>query len=115
MKAYYVPFYPAERIDYLVLLSLYDIAEFNGTTRVFDTIHYQSVKSLAELLCVSEYAVNTLLSGGKYSKYLSADKANKVITLHNCFSRNTKPCVPFVVLTDADVRLMRKQQDNLFC
>lgn len=57
MRSYYVPFYPAEKIDYITLFAFYDIADFNTDTAVYDTINYQSVKALSAMLNLSVYAV----------------------------------------------------------
>ena len=40
MKVYYLPFFVPSDVDYITLLSFYEIAKFNENNRVYDTIDY---------------------------------------------------------------------------
>lgn len=111
MNNYYLPFYPLESINYKVLLSLYDLAEYNTEKGVYDTIQYTSVKSLSQQINASQYVVQQILNSGKYDKFLTVDKAEKQIVLRNYF-KGTKE--PFVVLNSKEVLLIRTIDDNLF-
>jgi hypothetical protein len=115
LKNYYVRFDPKAKIDYLVLFSLYDIAEYNPKTKVFDTIHYSSVAQLAEKTGLSNYAITKMMKDKTYSDFLIADKGKKEIFLKNNFSNCQKQA--FVKLTYQEVALLRtvKETPNLFC
>lgn len=42
-KKYYLPYNPTAKINYLYLFALADLAEYNPTEKVYDTINYTSV------------------------------------------------------------------------
>lgn len=111
MRNYYIPFFPAERIDYNLLLSLYEIADYNTDNKIYDTIKYSSVNSLSSLLNVSSYAVQQILNSGKYNNFLTVEKKEKKIILRNDFKKSKQP---FVVISDNEAELIKKQKDNLF-
>lgn len=41
---YFIPYEKQADINYVYLLCLYKIAQFNKTTRIRDTIYYDSIK-----------------------------------------------------------------------
>lgn len=84
-RLYYLRFRPAAKIDYLHLLSFYNLAEYSNNNKVFNTIHYQSVRELASNLNISTATVNRILSNVEYKEFMFVDKKNKTITLHNTF------------------------------
>lgn len=43
-KKYYFPYNPIAKVNYLYLFALSDIAEYNQTTRLYDTISYTSIE-----------------------------------------------------------------------
>ena len=59
-KFYYLRFRPTANIDYIYLLAFYELAEFNEERKVFDTIHYSSIRVLAESLNVSSATKRTV-------------------------------------------------------
>ena len=111
-KYYYLRFRPTANIDYLYLLSFYDLAEYNEVSKVFDTIHYPSVRVLAESLNVSTATVNRILSNPEYTEFMRIDKSNKTITLCNSFIRGQSE--QFIRLTADEVKLIREVNTNLF-
>ena len=40
IRYYYLPFIPLADVNYIYILSLYRIAEYNNKTNLFDTIKY---------------------------------------------------------------------------
>ena len=112
LKAYYLRFRPTANIDYCKLLSFYDIAEYNIEKKCFDTIGYVSANKLAERLNISSSTINRIFSSPDYQEFMSVDKDNKKITLHNYFPKGTKDS--FVRLSADEVKLIRDKDDNLF-
>lgn len=111
-KFYYLRFRPTANIDYIYLLAFYELAEFNEERKVFDTIHYSSIRVLAESLNVSSATVNRILDNPAYADFMSVNKATKTITLCNSFAKGQKE--QFVRLTADEVSLIREVSDNLF-
>ncbi len=111
-KYYYLPFRPSANIDYLYLLAFYDLAEYNEESKVFDTIRYTSVRSLAESLSISTSTVNRLLSNTAYNEFIRVDKQNKTIYILNKFVKGEKAQI--VKLNADEVKLIREYNDNLF-
>lgn len=111
MKKYYIPFVVAAEVNYLYLFSLYDLAEYNPDTGNFDTIHYNSIKELAERLEVSSSTLNRILSNDHYTDFLKLNKQSKTLFIQNDFKNGLKR--PFVVLTDKEVAELKKLGDNL--
>lgn len=110
-KKYYLRFAPAAKIDYLNLLAFYRIAEYTPEKKSFDTIHYTSVRALAQELQTTEYAIRKVLSNKAYTDFIEVDKKQKIITLKNHFTEGTK--TPFVVLSSGEVAFLQQQKDNL--
>lgn len=108
---YYLPFLPAADVDYLFLLSLWDIAEYNEEKQTFDTVRYNSLKELAERLSMTAPTLSRKLSDTRYNAFFAVDKQSKSITLKN----DTKEIAPFVMLTARQVWLMREVGNNFFC
>ena len=111
-KYYYLRFRPTANVDYIYLLAFYDLAEYNEESKVFDTIHYPSVRVLAESLSISTATVNRILSNPEYTDFMRVDKITKTITLCNSFMRGQSE--QFVRLTADEVRLIREVNNNLF-
>lgn len=107
---YYLPFKEDAGIIYLNLLAFYDIAEYRPEVKAYDTIHYSSVKELAERLQLSTSTVTRILDSDKYRYFMTVDKANKTIRLHCSFPKGQKAA--FVRLTAAEVMLIRKQNKD---
>lgn len=117
MKHYYIPFDLSANINYLYLFSLYDIAEYNEKNNTFDTIHYKSIKQLAEMLNISASTMNKIIKDKEYNNFLSIDKENKKIILNNNFNKtNTEnKNKPFILLNDIQVKVLSHYKDNLLC
>lgn len=73
-KKYYLPFVPTAKIDWLLLLAFYRIAEYTPEKKAYDTIRYTSVKALAQELQKSEYAVRKVLTDSSYFPFVEIDK-----------------------------------------
>ena len=114
MKHYYIPFIPKAEINYLHLFELMEQASYSPSTKAYDTISYKSIAKLAEKLSYSSATLDRMLSGDKYSLYLSADKENKIIKLNTAFNRGNIT-QPFVCLTDTEISFLRKYKDNKLC
>ena len=89
-------------------------ASYSPSTKAYDTISYKSIAKLAEKLSYSSATLDRMLSGDKYSLYLSADKENKIIKLNTAFNRGNIT-QPFVCLTDTEISFLRKYKDNKLC
>ena len=112
---YFIPFDMSKNINYNYLISLYDVAEYNTLTKRYDTINYTSIKGLAETLNISTKTLNNILSNAEYDKYISVNKQKRIITINNGFNNDTeKKKNPFVILTSAEIQILKKYADNLF-
>lgn len=111
-KYYYIRFRPNANIDYIYLLSFYDIAEYNQIDKVYNIIQYSSVRSLAESLNISPATVNRILCNDEYKEFMSIDKQTKTILLHNSFTKGQSE--RFVILTNREVQLIKEVNTNLF-
>ena len=114
MKIYYLNFKPQADINYLHLLALYDLAQYNPASKAFDTITYNSISKLALQLPFSSATLNRILVNDEYKHFLSIDKKNRTIKL-NCsvIKGSNNNC--FVRLTEKEVKLLQEQNDNLLC
>ena len=91
---YYVYFNLKDNINYVYLLKLYRLAQFNKDTRRYDIVKYDTLKDLAVSLDITASTLSTMLNSDKYNNYFSIDKRHKIISLHNNFSgSNTKPFI----------------------
>lgn len=111
-KKYYLPYNPTAKVNYLYLFALADLAEYNPTQKVYDTINYISIDQLAGLLSLSPSATTALLKNQNYQDYFTVDKKVKQIKLNCNVSVKGKP---FVSFTDFEVQIMRLEKDILFC
>ena len=90
-------------------------AEYNKETKAFDTIRYVSVKKLADNLSFSKSTLDRILDNPEYKPFLSVDRANKIITINNCFVGAQSKGKKFVMLTEYEVKLLREQKKNMLC
>lgn len=112
MKNYYINFVPEAKVNYFYLFSLIELADYRAETKAFDTIKYQSVSKLAEMLMLSPSTVRRIMQGDEYKLFLSVDTKEKEIILNNSVikgSNNNR----FVCLSDKEVSFLRKYNDNL--
>ena len=114
MKIYYLNFKPQADINYLHLLALYDLAQYNPASKAFDTITYNSISKLALQLPFSSATLNRILVNDEYKHFLSIDKKNRTIKL-NCSVIKDSNNNCFVRLTEKEVKLLQEQNDNLLC
>lgn len=114
MKIYYLNFKPKADVNYLHLLAIYNLAQYNPITKAFDTITYNSIAQLSLSLPFSTATLNRILANDEYKHFLSIDKKNRTIKL-NCsvIKGSNNNC--FVRLTEKEVALLQEQQDNLLC
>jgi hypothetical protein len=80
---YYITFRPAAKVNYLYILRLYQIAEYNKRTKLYDTISYKTQSELAKRLQVSDKTLARLLVNTEYAEIFTVDKKAKRITLLN--------------------------------
>ena len=114
MKIYYLHFKPEADINYLHLFNLYNLAEYNPSTKAYDTINYTSIAKLAALLPYSTATLNRILYNDEYKDFLSIDKKNKIITLNSSVIKGSNNNC-FVRLTSKEITYLQKEQDNLLC
>ena len=114
LKKYYLRFLPTANIDYVFLLTLYDLADYNTDTKTYSIINYKSLAELARLCSVSDKTLRRHLVDTEYSPFLQWDKQNKRVILLNDFSK-TGYKTPFLTVSPEEVRLLLTQKDNLLC
>lgn len=69
-KYYYLRFRPKLNVNYLYLLDFYDLAEYNETLNIKDTIHYQSTKLLGQKLNVSSSTITRIFNNADYAEFM---------------------------------------------
>lgn len=114
-KVYYIPFIEnMKKIDLYFLFNLYDLAQFNDETKVYDTIHYTSQSNLALQLGISLSQLKRIISNKAYSNYFFVNTIEKTITLYNDFrnSNRQKEKMPFVSLSAEEIRVLRENEKN---
>lgn len=110
MEKYYIPFIPKADIKYLYLFKLYSFAEFNKETKCYDTIHYKSNNTLAEMLDISLSTAKRLLNDTRYNDFFIVDKSNKTIFLQNNIKGKA-----FICLDKYEIYFLCNRADNLLC
>ena len=105
LKKYYLRFLPTANIDYVFLLTLYDLADYNTDTKTYNIINYKSLAELARLCSVSDKTLRRHLVDTEYSPFLQWDKQNKRVILLNDFSK-TGYKTPFLTVSPEEVRLL---------
>lgn len=109
---YYLPFVPKAKVNYLFLLELADIAEYNPDTKQFDSISYSSIDNLTKQINVAyddteKLGVSTVynyLRKPAYNDFLQYDSQRKQIILKTNVIQSKEP---FVVLTEQEVKTIR--------
>lgn len=115
MNNYFIPFDMSKNINYNYLISLYDMAQYNTKSQRYDTINYTSIKALAETLNISHKTLNNILDNAEYNIFITVDKQNKIITINNGINKDiNNKIIPFVILTNQEIQLLKKYADNLF-
>lgn len=114
LRQYYLRFLPTAKVDYVFLLNLYDLADYNTDTKTYNKITYKSLAGLAQSCSVSEKTLRRHLTDTEYSPFLYWDNKTKTVFLLNDFTK-TGYKTPFITLSPVEVRLLIKENDNLLC
>lgn len=107
MKKYYILFEPAVKINYLYLLRLYCLAEFDLSKRIYNKIPFNNYTQLADLLQVSSSTIRRIRDSADYSIFLEFNYDS--IVIRNDFRDKSRL---FVVLTDIEVQQLLELQDS---
>lgn len=116
MKHYYIRYEPKAEINYIYLLYLYSLGEYNTTKKCFDTISYSSIRALEKVIAdrfgkgnISVSGISRMMNDERYREYFSVDKEKKVISLHN----DIRGLNSFVMLSSSEVDFLLSEKDNL--
>lgn len=120
----YLPYKPSgEKLDYLPLLYLHKVAEYNKEKRVYNTIHFRSLQDLADRInegrveknkLVSVSTLSRLLNGKKYESFFTYNKEEKTIILQNDFHNGTRTAkAGFVVLSANEFDFLLERNESL--
>ena len=116
MRHFYIRYEAQADINYIYLLYLYSLAEYNTSTNFFDTINYNSIRTLQNLIVerfgkgsISPSSLSRLLKDERYRNYIKVDLKRKEIALQT--ATRGMPC--FVMLTKREVDFLIQQKDNL--
>ncbi len=91
--SYFVPFSPVANINYVYLLCLYKIAEFNKETKIKDTIEFSSIKDLSNRIekktgiKIKETTLYNFINRQSGKGYFIFNSSNKLITLQNNYKK----------------------------
>ena len=116
LRHYYIRYEPKADINYIYLLYLYSLAEFNTITNNFDRIKYNSIRILQKQIeerfgkgSISPSSLSRLLNDDRYKNYINVDLKRKEIALQT--ATKGMPC--FVMLTKREVDFLLDKKDNL--
>lgn len=116
IKHFYIPYEAKADINYIYLLYLYSLAEYNTTKNLFDTVRYSSIRTLKTQIedkfgngSISLSTLSRLLKDERYRNYFKVDTKRKEIALQNA----TKGMSCFVMLTNREVEFLLERKDNL--
>ena len=112
IQQYYLRFVPTAKVDYTLILNLYDLADYNTETNCFDTVRYRSLAELAQQLGTTEKTLCRHLNKEDYKNFLSIDKKTREIRLIVDFKK-TGYKVPFITLSPVEVRVLREKNEDL--
>ena len=116
IKKYFLPYNEKEQANYIYILMFYSIANYNKTTKRYDTIKYSSIKNLRDQLnnisnkTISESTLRRLLQKECYKTFLQIDSSTKTIRILN----DIKKCSKFVMIHDSAAQIIMDNGDNLF-
>ena len=123
MKQYYIPYTPGEKkFNYLPILYLYKIAEYNKETKTYNKIAMRTLGELAEKInnafgtsVISKSTLSRVLNDERYKNFLSYDRERKEIILQNDFRSKPgeKKKQSFIVLSEREFDFLAKSQDSL--
>ena len=103
---------PTAKVDYTLILNLYDLADYNNETGCFDTVRYRSLAELAQQLGTTEKTLGRHLNKKDYENFFSIDKKTREIRLIVDFKK-TGYKVPFLTLSPVEVRILREKNEDL--
>ena len=114
--SYFIPFQPITNINYVYLLCLYKIAEYNRTTKIKDTIRYSSIKDLSNRIekktgiKIKETTLYNFINKQSGNGYFILDSSNKRITLYNNYRKNFQhnQITAFVILEEPQINIILK-------
>ena len=116
IRHFYIRYEAKADINYIYLLYLYSLAEYNTTKNLFDTVSYSSIRTLQKQIedkfgkgSISPSTLSRLLNDERYGDYFKVDQKRKEIALQN--ATEGMPC--FIMLTNREVEFLLKQKDNL--
>lgn len=115
----YFPYKIDSDINYLYLFRLMRLAEYNTTTKSFDTLRFSSLSSLAGQIDISSSTLKRILSKPTgdykkdYSPFFSCDLDKKIIVFNNNFIGQKK--VQYIYFMEQEVSFLLKHNDNLLC
>ena len=123
MKQYYIPYFPgAKKQKFLSLLYLYNVAEYDKESKLYNKITFHSLDELTRRIneaagesVISKSKLSRFLNDEEYKKYFSYDEERKEIILNNDF--RSKPGATekqtFIVLPGVAFETLLKSKDNL--
>lgn len=121
--SYFIPYEPTAKINYVYLLCLYKVAEYNKQTKCKDTITFNSIRDLSNRIkeCTGIEIKQTTLynfinrqSGNGYFNY---DTATKSIYLQNNYNKNfykNQTIKTFVILDEKHLSAIFEVKQQLF-
>ena len=109
---YYLRFVPKAKVDYTLILNLYDLADYNEKTNCFDIVRYSNLAELAQKLDTTEKTLSRHLKKDDYKYFFSIDKKQREIRLIVDF-KETGYKVPFITLTPVEARYLRQKNEDL--
>ena len=109
---YYLRFMPTAKVDYTLILNLYDLADYNIETQCFDIVRYRNLAELAQQLGTTEKTLCRHLNKDDYKYFFSIDKKTREIRLIMDFKK-TGYKVPFLTLSPVEVRILREKNEDL--
>ena len=117
---YFIPYHPKANINYIYLLSLYNIAQRPESSLIKKDISYSTIKELLNKInsqekVLSESTLRRLLKNEEYKMFFTICQfgAFKWIRLNNDFSNSAGKEQPFVVLCPNTYNLLCEEKDNL--
>ena len=125
---YYIYYEATSKINYIYLLYLYGVAQYNKETKHSDLIEYKTLEDLADRINkrfkdqesrskyngVSASSLSKILNNKDYENYLFYDKENKKIIIKNNF-KQSEIKRSFITLTEKEFILLTTEKDLLLC
>lgn len=120
MRKYYIPYCENTNVNYIYLLYIYGLADFDVEKRIYNTINYKSANQLTELInqiyganSISKSTIQKMLNENKYNDYFTVNKQDKKIILKNDFKNQQHN--KFIVITEYVFNFLLAINDNFLC